>query len=298
MPGSDGQWLFKSSHLHHTPVVTEDKKTVFHEICQRNSGIEFLFRVGLQLKLNIPVLATAATYFHRFYMRQSIDGHIIYDIAGACIFLACKVEESGRRLKDVAAVCQAKANGTPVIVDEHGPAVTAWMKTITACEEILLETLCFDLTVEHPHNDLLNAAEVLQTPEQLLAYVWSVMNDTFRTPLCVLFAPRVIASASYILCLNWMAPGVPLMDTETGPQAAAIYDAFGLERPHEVAQISEVLPLLLDFYAHIRPHVPEKLWRVNPFAQASSWRYGIAKSMLRSYIMPSGRLSRRTSLFV
>ena len=65
-----------------------------------------------------------------------------------------------------------------------------------------------------------------------------MLLDRFRTPLCVLFAPRVIASASYILCLNWMSPGVPLSNTEAGPHADTICDAFGLERPREVAQIS------------------------------------------------------------
>ena len=35
------------------------------------------------------------------------------DVAGASVFLACKVEESGRKLRDVATVCQSKASGLP-----------------------------------------------------------------------------------------------------------------------------------------------------------------------------------------
>lgn len=54
----------------------------------------------------------------------------------------------------------------------------SWMKTITAYEELLLETLCFDLTIEHPYNNLLSAATSLQAADHLLAYTWSVINDS------------------------------------------------------------------------------------------------------------------------
>lgn len=37
----------------------------------------------------------------------------VKDVAAASVFLACKVEESGRKLKDVASVCQSKASGNP-----------------------------------------------------------------------------------------------------------------------------------------------------------------------------------------
>jgi hypothetical protein len=56
--------------------------------------------------------------------------------------------------------------------------VSAWTKTIAAYEEHLLETLCFDLTVEHPHNILLSAAETLQAADYLISFTWSVLNDT------------------------------------------------------------------------------------------------------------------------
>jgi len=47
------QWLFLPSHLSSTPAVSVDKRSVHHELKLRNSGVEFLFRVGLQLKLYV-----------------------------------------------------------------------------------------------------------------------------------------------------------------------------------------------------------------------------------------------------
>lgn len=48
---SADQWLFTTEHLKSTPAVSLDKQSVLHELKRRNAGIEFLFRVGLQLKL-------------------------------------------------------------------------------------------------------------------------------------------------------------------------------------------------------------------------------------------------------
>lgn len=56
-------------------------------------------------------------------------------------------------------------------------AVATWMRTITAYEELLLETLCFDLTVEHPHHFLLIGAEALDAADTTLGWAWSIVND-------------------------------------------------------------------------------------------------------------------------
>jgi len=70
--------------------------------------------------------------------------------------------------------CSSSANDIYIV-----QGVSAWTKTIAAYEELLLETLCFDLTIVHPHNILLSAAETLQASEHLLSYTWSVLNDTY-----------------------------------------------------------------------------------------------------------------------
>lgn len=74
---------------------------------------------------------TAATWFHRFFMRYSLEDYhrqvrcaaqppchsaLIQpqDVAASCIFLATKTEECGRKLRDVARVCEAKIANTEV----------------------------------------------------------------------------------------------------------------------------------------------------------------------------------------
>lgn len=109
------QWIFLPAHLNQTPAILVDKESLHHELKRRNAGVEFLFRVGLQLKLyvqllfniqafsfstfrNVPVLATASIFFHRFYMRQSIDGHVIYVKSAQTLHHATRTDAVGEYL--------------------------------------------------------------------------------------------------------------------------------------------------------------------------------------------------------
>lgn len=82
-----------------------------------------------------------------------------------------------------------------------------WEQLVLTYEEVLLEVLCFDFDIIHPHafvadilryeveDSELNAAGL---DTALIECVWSVAHDTYRTPLCVLFSPRIVACAAAI----------------------------------------------------------------------------------------------------
>jgi protein BUR2 len=65
------QWLFDEYELAHTPSVT-DGITTQDERCRRAKGVNFIIQAGIVLKLPQLTLATAAVFFHRFYMRRSM----------------------------------------------------------------------------------------------------------------------------------------------------------------------------------------------------------------------------------
>jgi len=69
---SSSQWLFTKSETRNSPSIKEglDPKL---ERSNRLKGIQFIDTVGRKLKLHQPTIATAAMFFHRFYMRQSMQ---------------------------------------------------------------------------------------------------------------------------------------------------------------------------------------------------------------------------------
>ena len=87
---SSSQWIFPLETLRVTPSATSSQMTLEKELYDRARGIEFLYRLGASLQLYVIALAslllvfslayrttsalfTAATWYHRFYMRFSME---------------------------------------------------------------------------------------------------------------------------------------------------------------------------------------------------------------------------------
>ncbi|KAK2382284.1 Cyclin family protein [Trifolium repens] len=67
----------------------------------RKSYCTFLQDLGMRLKVPQVTIATAIIFCHRFFLRQSHAKNDRRTIATVCMFLAGKVEETPRPLKDV-----------------------------------------------------------------------------------------------------------------------------------------------------------------------------------------------------
>jgi len=142
--------------------------------------------------------------------------------------------------------------------------------TILATEEALLETLCFEFWVESPHSQLVDLLEVYAPPE-LQDYVWSIAHDSFRTPLCVLYSARVIASACFILAQKYHeGPNAVSLDARisipapsatlptppphnpTSPDPLSDHTRFVANflalTDDELNHVSEALSILLEYY--------------------------------------------------
>lgn len=103
----DDQWLFTKADLALTPSVLQGGLDPIEEKQRRFKGINAIYRMGEYMRLPQHVMNTACIYFHRFFMRKPLEygsnklGHSHYEIAATCIFLACKVEESHRKLPSI-----------------------------------------------------------------------------------------------------------------------------------------------------------------------------------------------------
>ncbi|KAK4966653.1 hypothetical protein LTR42_010964 [Elasticomyces elasticus] len=134
---STSQWLFTPSELLLTPSI-QDGMTLAQEREFRSKSINFLLQVGIMLKLPQITLSTAAIFFQRYLMRISLvppkkrtgpratrveegNGTLHhYQIAAICLFLATKVEESTRTLKDlISAFCRVAQKNPNLVVDDQ-----------------------------------------------------------------------------------------------------------------------------------------------------------------------------------
>ncbi len=233
----------------------------------RAKTVLFIEELGLELQCNRIVVATACVFFHRFYCLQSFNKHNRFLIGATCLFLASKVEEEQRKLRDIVAVWMAlrKRRGEEV-ADKETKEVTNKMLLV---ERILLQTLCFDMQIVHPFSPLLDLIKNLKDyidQEQKLELrqaAISFINDSLRSPLCLCYDPKHIAVTAFYLATMH----INITPINPNPRSLADQSWFELIENHIDEQLlRKICGVMLDVYGETSP--------TNAFAQIKKARNG------------------------
>ena len=102
-------------------------------------------------------------------------------------------------MKDLVIACCRVAQKNPnLVVDEQSKDYWKWRDTILLNEDVLLEVLCFDLTIEAPHKQLFDMLKYYRVEHNkpLRNAAWAFVTDSNVTQLCLLSSSRTIAAAA------------------------------------------------------------------------------------------------------
>ncbi|KAJ2359857.1 hypothetical protein H4S01_005980 [Coemansia sp. RSA 2610] len=222
-------WRFSREDLQRTPSVACGW-TVEREELDRAKACALIHAAARKLQLPQVTAATACVYLHRFYMRHSLKEYHHYNIAATCLFFACKAEESLRRLDAfIPAIVHYASKGNRRAAPGTGE-FDKWRAVILGAEVVLLEALCFDMVVEHPHAALVVLLERLALPRRAALLAWNFLADCMRLPLCLVHDAPTIAAAAVELAAR-VAP-------DARPRLPAC-----------PADVDRAAQWLLDFYA-------------------------------------------------
>lgn len=168
-------WFFDKSELKRTPSFF-DGITFERERRYRNEGTRFILQCGSAMKLRYDTLATGVVYFHRFYMFHSFNVFPRYVTAACCLFLAGKAEETPKKCKDIIKIAKS------IISEEHYRSFGEDAKEeVLTMERIVLQTIRFDLQVEHPYKYLVMYTKNFKGDkaliQQVLQMAWTFTND-------------------------------------------------------------------------------------------------------------------------
>jgi protein BUR2 len=218
---TQSQWLFTAQELMLAPSII-DGMPVAQELANRQKGVNFITQVGIMLKLPQLTLATAAVYLHRFFMRHAMvqnnkPGLHHYSVAATAIFLATKVEENYRKMRELVVACCRVAQKQPnLVIDDQSKEYWKWRDTILHNEDLLLEALCFDLQLEQPYRILLDFLRYydVQANKQLRNTSWAFLNDSLVTTMCLQLPPAAIAGSALYMGVKFA--GITLPDDERG----------------------------------------------------------------------------------
>ncbi|XP_042050460.1 cyclin-T1-4-like [Salvia splendens] len=179
-----------------------------HETYLRYSYCSFLQNVGARLHLPQTTIGTAMVLCHRFFVRRSHASHDRFLIATAVLFLTSKSEETPCALNDVLkASCE--------ILHEQDFSLLSYMfpidwfekyrERMIEAEQLVLTTLNFELSVQHPYESLTSTLQKLGFAQSVLVNMaLNFVSEGLRSSLWLQFKPHQIAAGAAYLAAKFL----------------------------------------------------------------------------------------------
>lgn len=226
-------------------------------------GSELIQEAAVLLRLPQVVAATAQTLLQRFYYRKSLRQFDAFRVAVSCLFLAAKVEERPKRIREVLSVFYAmlrrrkwkRSTIAQQLIDPEGATYSQWRMWLIMVERQVLIDMGFSVynVTEHPHKYVLYYVKVLDGSSQLAQQAWGYINDSLRSDLCVRYSAQVIACAAILLASRLQKVALP----ENPPW----YSLLGVEK----AQLYAVSVAIMELYKQAKIEWLDPLTDTNPF---------------------------------
>ncbi|CAG2250236.1 CCNK [Mytilus edulis] len=238
-------WYFDKKEIRNTPTHRDgiDPTT---EARYRREGARFIIDAGTKMGLRYDTCATGVVYFHRFYLFHSFKDFHRYITAAGCLFLAGKVEETPKKCKDIVKITQSILSPQLFSVFSEDPK-----EEIMTLERILLQTIKFDLQVDHPYACLLKFAKQVkiekEKSQKLVQMAWTFINDSLCTTLCLQWEPEVIGIS--LMYLATRLAKFEISDWQGKPPGSKLKWWEGIVEDITVELMEDICHKVLDLYS-------------------------------------------------
>ncbi|XP_065655330.1 cyclin-L1 [Hydra vulgaris] len=182
----------------------------------RMLGCEMIQIAGLLLKLPQVAMATGQVILQRFYYSKSLIKHEIDVTTMAAVYLAAKIEEAPRRIRDIINVCyhirQRKLKKPIIPMDFLSTQYFNMKNAVIKAERRILIELGFCVHIKHPHKIIITYLQILDAEKNvaLARRAWNYMNDSLRTDVFVRYVPEKVACSCIFLAARIEKINLPL----------------------------------------------------------------------------------------
>ncbi|CAK9802041.1 CycT [Anthophora plagiata] len=206
---ADEKWYFTKEQLINTPSrrcgIDADK-----ELSYRQQAANFIQDMGQRLVVTQLCINTAIVYMHRFYVFHSLSHFHRNAIAAAALFLAAKVEEQPRKLEHVikmAHMCLHRDQPPPDVRSEQ---YLEQAQDLVFNENVLLQTLGFDVAIDHPHTHVVRCCQLVKASKDLAQTSYFMASNSLHlTTMCLQYKPTVVACFCIHLACKWSNWEIP-----------------------------------------------------------------------------------------
>ncbi|KAJ0327214.1 hypothetical protein COL5a_006005 [Colletotrichum fioriniae] len=218
-------------------MLRDNKSDPAREDSYRLQGVQLIDNVRTMLRVPIKTFDTACVYFHWFRLSFRDAEYNYSDAAMACLFLACKVEDTIKKSKEI--LCAAYNIKNP----EHPTTQDDKMfeqpsKIIIGLERLVLETVGFDFRCRYPQSALLKATKKILGPQSknVFATAMEMSVDLYKT-----FAP--VKQTTYALALGLLELSARLLGQGVDKVEKINYADFHTTRQNVVETVLDLLDL-------------------------------------------------------
>ncbi|XP_068999659.1 cyclin-T1 isoform X3 [Embiotoca jacksoni] len=211
LPAScNNKWYYTRQQIDNNPSrragLDPDK-----ELSYRQQAANLLQDMGQRLNVSQLTINTAIVYMHRFYMVQSFTRFHRNVISPAALFLAAKVEEQPRKLEHVIKVAHACLNPQEPSPDIRSDAYLQQAQDLVILESIILQTLAFEITIDHPHTHVVKCTQLVRASKDLAqTSYFMATNSLHLTTFCLQYSPPVVACVCIHLACKWSNWEIPV----------------------------------------------------------------------------------------
>ncbi|KAK4884167.1 hypothetical protein RN001_000438 [Aquatica leii] len=210
MANSSNDWYFTKEQLENTPSK-ECGVEPYKELSYRQQAANFIQDMGQKLKVSQLCINTAIVYMHRFYVFHSFTRFPWNSIAAAALFLAAKVEEQPRKLEHVIRVVTPQKNPHDATFDTTSERYLAQAQDLVFNENILLQTLGFDVAIDHPHTHVVRCCHLVRASKDLAQTSYFMASNSLHlTTMCLQYKPTVVACFCIHFVCKWSNWEIPL----------------------------------------------------------------------------------------
>ncbi|NXX82484.1 CCNT1 protein, partial [Urocolius indicus] len=204
------RWYFSREQLQRSPSrragLDPDK-----ELSYRQQAANLLQDMGQRLNVSQLTINTAIVYMHRFYMVQSFTQFHRNSVVPAALFLAAKVEEQPRKLEHVIKVAHACLHHQETLLDTKSEAYLQQAQDLVILESIILQTLGFEITIDHPHTHVVKCTQLVRASKDLAqTSYFMATNSLHLTTFSLQYTPPVVACVCIHLACKWSNWEIPV----------------------------------------------------------------------------------------